>query len=312
LTNTIFSSNFYLGEATASPQKIRSQPSLRIPTYSDPATSLPGLNTENYKKLNFSSLTSSQLLQRLEQSLVVLLNTGSQYVSTASMYLSPSTTQFELRVLMHNLHSLVSQLQSVLAIIHVYTTYYQSTETVLLLLPSRDRKTLSHNLIQYCSNLWDLLHTPSSTEFRLLTAYIITNIDSFLTKFSLCPITTEELSRQKFSRPSPSATPSVIHQIAFTEIITDPYLRSLQQNYYYPLSQGKMATETNNTISHMPMSVDIKLTAPPRPSSPTVKKKITVEDSMEVISELILEIQSTEDHPVHPQPVADPMSASSS
>jgi hypothetical protein len=55
--------------------------------YSDPATSLPGLNTENYKKLNFSSLTSSQLLQRLEQSLVVLLNIGSQYVTTASMYL---------------------------------------------------------------------------------------------------------------------------------------------------------------------------------------------------------------------------------
>jgi len=150
------------------------------------------------------------------------------------MYLSPSTTQFELRVLIHNLHSVVSQLQSVLAIIHVYTTYYPSTETVLLLLPSRDRKTLSHNLIQYCSNLWDLLHNPSSTEFRLLTAYIITNIDSFPTKFSLCPITTEELSGQKFSRPSQSATPSVIHQIAFTEIITDPYLRSLQQNYYYP------------------------------------------------------------------------------
>jgi hypothetical protein len=97
------------------------------------------------------------------------------------------------------------------------------------------------------------------------------------------------------------------------EIATDPYLRSLQQNYYYPLSEDVMVPVPDQSLHHDSMIVDGESAAPQgsqassssKQASSTEKRRVTIEDSMDVISELISEIQSSDTqpppHPINPQ-----------
>jgi len=76
--------------------------------------------------------------------------------------------------------------------------------------------------------------------------------------------------------------------------MVDPYLKTLQQNYYYLLSYPAMSDSSpmnvHETTSHDNSS---RTTSNSQKSPPLSQKKcITVEDSMEVISKLISEIQS--------------------
>jgi hypothetical protein len=115
-------------------------------------------------------------------------------------------------------------------------------------------------------------------------------VDSFLTEYlsHLLPA-----SNKKIKSPLFPVKPSITHQIVQSETIIDPYFKSLQRNYYYPLSSDTMTTSVNEDA----MRVDGVETVPPSSlGSRTIPltKAVTFEDSMETISELIQEIQSSD------------------
>jgi hypothetical protein len=290
----IFPSEKLGGKASAQTQKNRSPPALRTPTYNDTNTS----SITRYSG-NSYGLSQSQLLQRLEQSLVVLLNICKQYISTATIYLYSPVSKFELRVLSVNLSSLVSQIESVQSILNIYTSYYPSITDSLQLLPPSDRTVLFNKISSYYVNLWDLLKQPSSSVFQNLTVRIITSLDHFLVTFPLLSSSSSRITKT-FVRSSHTAKPSVIKQITQTEVTVDPYLKALQSNYYFPISNNTMASEHLNQ-TQTPMVVDHESPIP-RPPSHASMKKVTIEDSMEVISELISEIQKSENQSI-PAPV---------
>jgi hypothetical protein len=112
-----------------------SQPSLRTPS-STVSSPVP------------CPLTSSQLLQRVEQSLIILLNICDQYSTTSVLWLSPTATKFEIRVLTNNLCSLVSQLETVVVILRMYSCQPSFlSKGIMSLLPARDREFLKKKLL---------------------------------------------------------------------------------------------------------------------------------------------------------------------
>lgn len=217
------------------------------------------------------------------------------------MWLTPTVTIKEKRALSHNLSSLISQIKSVLALLSIYLSYYPAFSNIFLLLSSTDIEFIVLKLVHYSNTLWAYLKMPSSSEFRYNSTQMLFYIDSLLTSYLLhtrSPCISSLSS--KFEKPARPAKPSVINQITFTEVTVDPYIRSLQLNYYYPLSPLDMMSPPSS--SHLDsMGIDEDLEDAPTDSSTTSKRskllekrKVTVEDSMEVISELISEIQSSE------------------
>jgi hypothetical protein len=100
----------------------------------------------------------------------------------------------------------------------------------------------------------------------------------------------------EFFPPSESVKPSVIHQVSYTEITIDPYLRSLQENWYCPLATEMTTAEMQIESNKVPEGTP--LLSPVLGGTSTVfinKKKITIEDLVEAIAELIAEIQATDD-----------------
>jgi hypothetical protein len=271
-----------LEEASASSRKSRSLPYLR--------TEPPSLSS-----LQRLTLSPSQLLQQIEQSTVILLSICEQYITTFSLWLSPSATKFELRVLTNNLSSLVSQLETVVTILRMYSYQYPSlTKKILLCLPASDRDILVHSVLTHCKTLWQFLRRPSSPVVRYNTARILTTIDTFLLDYLSHSLPDPTIYTQ-FKQPPSPAKPSIIKQITSFEITSDPYYSSLQCNYYYPISPDPLDKMT--TSNSAPMSIDTESgNQPPSPNSLTSKSKppITVEDSMEVIAELIQEIQNAD------------------
>jgi hypothetical protein len=100
-----------------------------------------------------SRYQTPQLLLRLEQSLVVVLNKIHQYITTSSLWLTLSVTRQESRALSHNLSSLISQIQSVLALLKIYGLYYSSFSGVFLLLSPTDRNLVVSKLLHYSNTL---------------------------------------------------------------------------------------------------------------------------------------------------------------
>jgi hypothetical protein len=95
----------------------------------------------------------------------------------------------------------------------------------------------------------------------------------------------------------------------------DPFLLALQKNYYYPLDPVIMTPHDTNELSSAmqvePASQAPSLSSAARISSnkPSAKSKVvTVEDSMDVISEPISEIKASEPVQVeiNPSPIASP------
>jgi len=80
------------------------------------------------------------------------------------------------------------------------------------------------------------------------------------------------------------------------EITIDPYKKSLQENYYYPLTTEMTTAEMQIKTNEVPEGTP--LLSPALGGTSTVflnKKKNTTEDSVDVLSELIAEIQATDD-----------------
>jgi len=97
---------------------------------------------------------------------------------------------------------------------------------------------------------------------------------------------------EKFTLPATTAQPSIISQVVFHPVeILDPYLLALSRNYYYPLfehhqtmtSREMEQSDTLYTITSAPTSPKTK---------PAESTKITVEHSIEAITDLLKEMEA--------------------
>jgi len=116
-------------------------------------------------------------------------------------------------------------------------------------------------------------------------------LDSYISQYILPYDSSEETAflSQFINCQKKVASPSVSFQVSHFEVTVDPYLQSLQRNYYFPISLDlNMGTED---IGSSPSSQPVHLNSKATQSLP---KTITVEDSVDVISDLIREIQATD------------------
>jgi hypothetical protein len=89
--------------------------------------------------------------------------------------------------------------------------------------------------------------------------------------------------------------PSIIDQLALSEVTINPYLRSLQLNYYYPLSSIEMSSESSPSRHPDSMRIDGE-SKDPLEQQPNLSLKllaISEIQSSELPAELISEIQSS-------------------
>lgn len=174
-------------------------------------------------------------------------------------------------------------------------THYQRN---VLTHPCSLRHVTYTNLLHIHVNLWNALKYPHSTYLRTCILKFLVIVQEFVESTIQCHNYTNS-SQTSFSHPQKTSKPSYSNQITSPQSLSiDPYLLALRQNYYYPLNIDNMSEEmeedTNTTM--IP-------TNPAQPSSPkrTPSKCITVEDSIETITDIISELEE-DDPPVQTQP----------
>jgi hypothetical protein len=229
------------------------------------------------------------LRERFEH-LAFIIHKLSEQSCTVLLLISSTYNSPELRALSHNLNTLTSQLKTTLTIYNIYNQQYKQFLNIPYLLPKTDLHSLFSNLKFHSERLWKLLSFPLLAHTRHTTIQFITLLDTFTTQYIIPHLSLPGDYLQSFSQPSIYCKPSVIQQVSTTEISVDPYILSLQKNYYYPLSTSLEVTEnmdidgTNSQGQQQPADHS-------QPNNQG-RKTITVEDSMDAIDELIQEIQS--------------------
>jgi hypothetical protein len=180
--------------------------------------------------------------------------------------------------------------QSSLLICDTYNSKFPHFCTISKLLSPTDHAFLIKMITTNCSTLWSLLKSPSTPVVRNIIIVFLSHLDTFLTQYLTSSLISNPLFQ--FYRPRATVNPSVIHQVSSTEITIDPYLKSLRDNYYFPISDMsvEMQIDSNSLSGTSPLSPALGGTATVLQNN----RKITVEDSVEVISELIAEIQASE------------------
>jgi hypothetical protein len=125
---------------------------------------------------------------------------------------------------------------------------------------------------------------------------LLLNAEGLLTQFILVrqPELFPPLSH-KFVLPKNPVNPSAISQIvqAPTKIL-DTYLISLTKNYYFPLVYDPLEIMDSEDIAERSPS------APPSPSRQLKEKPVTVEDSIDTITDILKEVEG-EDPPIQTQ-----------
>jgi hypothetical protein len=225
----------------------------------------------------------------LEQLCIIFQNVGSQFVQTCITLLNTTSPPL-LCILISNATTLLSQLESSLCICDTYSGKFPHFCTVSKLLSPTDHAFLIKTITTNCSTLWSLLKSPSTPAVRNTIIVFLSHLDTFLTQYLTSSLTS--ISLFQFCRPRVTANPSVIHQVSSTEIMINPYWKSLCDNYYFPLSDMTVEMQIDSPSSSSgttPLSPALGGTATVLQN----KRKITIEDSVEVISELIAEIQAS-------------------
>jgi len=137
----------------------------------------------------------------------------------------------------------------------------------------------------------------------LLTINFIISLDSIVHLYFL-PFYRHLFLVSNFSHPSRYAQPSIAFQVTHLEVKIDPFIKSLQANYYYPLyytmledtlMHDEEGTKTNEPTNGSPQGMPLTITNNGTGNTDKMKLIITVEDSLDVISELILEIKATDE-----------------
>jgi hypothetical protein len=189
----------------------------------------------------------------------------------------------------------------------MYSNQFPHFCIISSLLSPTDQAIIIQKNIDYCVSLWSLLRYPSAPILRNIIIQLISHLDVYQQLYLTSSL--KSCQTFSFSPPRRTASPSIISQVTHTEKTIDPYLKSLQENYYYPLSSEMTSTdmqiEQNETTD--------KTIAPSLGGRTTImlnNRKITVEDSVDAISDLIVEIQATDRIQI-PTPTP-PLSSSSS
>lgn len=153
------------------------------------------------------------------------------------------------------------------------------------------------NLLSTLTRLWVHLSFPHETDVRLLLFKIILIVEDIINTFSGAYKTEPFQTIQKPNKPS------ILNQVVHRPInIVNPYLTSLQRNYYYPIAT-EIVTMSEEIHTEQYTGLQDVTTTDPEASkhiamSSTVKSKlatpevITVEDSLTAITDLIREIEA--------------------
>jgi hypothetical protein len=158
-----------------------------------------------------------------------------------------------------------------------------------------------HRLAKYYTLLWRQLTCPHPTTVRFHIYEIVIFIEKLILLLSRC-----NRIEFKFHQPIFPFNPSETHQIVYQPTtILDLYLLSLRQNYYYPLASEDPADSMMDDITTTSKNKEEKIntsstTNPSKESGLVTSQVITVEHSLEIISDLISEIEA-EDPPTQTQ-----------
>lgn len=189
------------------------------------------------------------------------------------------------------------------ALITTDPSYNNIPPDVRQLTDTETAKCTYESLLSLHTQLWrQLTYLHSSSKIReYIYLYLTTHVKSLNTLHNHLYIPDRVAANvENFSSPQKTASPSV-----FTQIVTqpnkiiDPVLLSLRSNYYFPLSN--MITDDNNVES-----TDAANTTPDpgtstqTPKSPRRNPPITVESSLETLTDLLGEMEE-DDPPVQSQ-----------
>jgi hypothetical protein len=285
--------NNFNGEAEASPPNIQSQPTLR------------SISTYPYSTPYPTPLVHSQLLQRLEQLCIIFQNLCDQFIPTCRTLLTTKLSRTSTHILLTNATTLLSQLDTTLSICTTYGNQFPHFRAISSLLSPIDQAILLKKNIVYCTTLWNLLKYPSPPILRNIIIRFISHLEVYQHHYLVTSLKT--IPPFSFIYPRNTSGPSIISQVTHTEATIDPYLKSLQENYYYPLSSDM--TSMDMQIEHNEDSdKTIALSLGARSTITLNDRKITVEDSVDAILDLITEIQATErvEIPMTTPPLSSP------
>lgn len=229
-----------------------------------------------------------------------------------------SVTQFigsklyEYGHIIHNLCSFTAQntnrseqniISSLLNTILIHTkTYIAHHNTHELQLSLRDSNTLTETyktLTQIHELLWKDLKVPHPTDTRskILNFLILLQIFTDSNLYST-PSNQNESNQKPFLQSKKTSKPSFFQQVTSQQSKTiDPYLIALTRNYYFPINLETMSEEMeDDNISFVAQANTETMTSQKSPTT----KAITVEDSLETITDIINELEE-DDPPVQTQ-----------
>ncbi len=142
-------------------------------------------------------------------------------------------------------------------------------------LNNREITELYKNCKFYCAWLWKQLEQPVTRQIRYNLIKFITALDNFLATFVIQHIVPSKEQDFRFFSPSPKPSyPSIVEQVTKYEVAADPYLRSLQENYYFPL-----------TVSNITM-LDAEIEDAPKPPTPQFTQTPTASNTIRTYSPL--------------------------
>lgn len=164
------------------------------------------------------------------------------------------------------------------------------------LMATEDLRTLYSNSAYHCTTLWHLISWPMSLLAWQATITIISILDDYLCTHIIRLLNTPETAYfLYFALPVSPCKPSIIFQVSSSEKTVNPYVLALRSNYYYPLptmlDDGEDTTMSSTAQLSSLAPDPAKLSTVSTPS----QTKVMVEDSLKVITELIQELQSSDE-----------------
>ncbi len=236
-------------------------------------------------RFEFPSVDVVQLLHVLRD---LLLQTDNIFTLLQDPSLSPaavSTTQLCITTIIHNTKTVLYQIQTLLPT-SLSNNTDQCTHLVIDLMQS----------VKYLhTKLWAQLSFPHATQYRK-HIYIILLIAQ-QTLLHIAPYTNPApLKARRFSKPDRTSQPSIADQVVHRPLqIIDPYIIALQSNYYYPISaDSSNMPEDENEID----MIQVRPSSPPKDGKPPAQTPVTVEHSVEAISDVLREMEA--DDPPNP------------
>lgn len=180
--------------------------------------------------------------------------------------------------------------QTILSNIEITLLHYTNTHMDSHIYIDVLQTTLHKKLLQNHAHLWHSLKFPHPTPIRTYILKYLINLQKFVEFIN--PFLHNNLSsRENFLRSHKQAKPSFFSQVTtHTSATIDPYLIALSKNYYFPISTAAMDDNMEDDTSPGTSTRNSESSNTPPPSP----KRVTVEDSIETISEIISEYEDDE------------------